>query len=477
MQKLFKKDKKRGITRRWITATLLFTIVILVAASMVVIVSMRQNYYSTAQSVLEQEVQERVVRIYNYPVNQRYAELRKFVETFSEKDKFEVMLINEDGRVIATSSGYAYSAEEPLDDFYQAMESDSGKGSFIGYSAVTGEHIVSATQVFSTPVGETAAVRYVSSLRNVDRAVMSVVQITVIVSLAIIAFSIFLGMYFIRSIVVPLGELGKTASRIADGDFDVRVENVYNDEIGELCDTINNMAAGLSVSDRVKNEFISSVSHELRTPLTSIKGWGETLQSMGKKDEKVFKKGIDIIINETERLAILVEDLLDFSRLQSGGQMKYTFDVVDIVGEIRDNISIFERRAESLGLKIKCEMPDEAVMISADKNRLRQVFSNLIDNAIKYSQQKDTITIQVTNLPGKVKISVSDMGIGIPEKEISSITDRFYKASNSLTGSGIGLAVVKEIVVMHDGTMKIESALGKGTSVHITLPLLTSQQD
>lgn len=475
MFKSRKNRKKRGITTRWIAAILMVTVVILASASVVIVISVRQSYYSAARQVLDRRVSYMINRMSDYPAEQRGDELSNYVETFSdsEKDKFEMMLVNEDGRVIKTSSGYAYGADELMEDVEQALwsEQSDGKGSYIGYSA-NGEHIVAVTQVLRSPIGETAAVRYVSSLVYVDKCIMGVVQATILVSFAVLMFSVLIGLYFIRSIVVPIGKIGQTASRIADGDFEVRVENVYNDEIGELCDTINNMAAGLSVSDRLKNEFISSVSHELRTPLTAIKGWGETIQSVGTKDEKVLNKGIDIIISETERLSYLVEDLLDFSRLQSGSQMKFAFETVDIVSELHETVQIFERRAESLGLLFSFITPKAETLVSADKNRMRQVFSNLIDNAIKYSRIKDTITVAVENVGAKVHISISDKGIGIPDSDMKSITERFYKASNSLTGSGIGLAVVKEIVVKHDGELKIDSTLGKGTTVTVILPLL-----
>lgn len=467
------KGRKRGITSRWVTTNLLLTIIILAAAAIIVVISTRQSYYNDAQTVLETRVLEMVNRIYENPQSQ-VEELRKYVVNFTEKEKFEVMLISEDDEVTITSSGYTYSNEEPLDDYKAAKNAANGKGSFIGKSA-KGEHIIAVTQLLSSQIGETVAVRFVSSLQLVDASLVTVTQIAIAVCSVILVFSIMTGLYTVRSIVVPLGEIGHTASKIADGDFDVRIENVYNDEIGDLCAIINDMAAGLSMSDRVKNEFISSVSHELRTPLTAIKGWGETIKTVGPSDTAIAQKGIDIIINETERLSVLVEDLLDFSRLQSGNQIRFNFEIVDIVKELREAAQIFEQRANNLKIAFHYFLPDEMIQVSADKNRLRQVFSNLIDNAIKYSQPKDTVTIALSKNEKDVKISVSDMGIGIPPEDIPRVSDRFYKASNSLTGSGIGLAVVKEIVVMHDGTFHIESELGKGTTVSLKFPLLADE--
>jgi len=474
-----RKTKKRGITARWLAVILVFTVLILAAAAAVTVISIRQNYYSSARQILEMKIDKIITKIYDTPYDskayatlgaQRAADLRLYLENFDEKDKFEIMLINEDGRVIATSSGYTFGADEPLDDYNDAL-ANSGQGYFTGYSTRR-EHIIAVTRILDSPMGDTAAIRCVSSLTKVDASLMRMTQIIISVCVVLLAFSIMTGMFFVRSIVIPLGKVGQTASRIAAGDYDVRVENKYNDEIGDLCDIINNMAVGLSASDRLKNEFISSVSHELRTPLTSIKGWGETIQSVGAKDEKILKKGMGIIINETERLSVLVEDLLDFSRLESGGKMKFNFEVVDIVGELRETAQIFEQRAQRLDITFSYFLAEEEIFVTADKNRIRQVFSNLIDNAIKYSAPKDTVTITLFPEWDNVKISIADMGCGIPEDEIASVTERFFKASNSVTGSGIGLAVVKEIIVMHEGTLKIDSELGKGTKMTVTLPKL-----
>lgn len=469
MIKKRRSGKRRGIAARWMTAILLFTIIILTAAAGVVIVSTRQSYYAAAEQALESRISKMIVRINNFPQSQREEELKKAIENFTDP-RYEMLLIDREQHIIATSSGYAYLSGQPVDDIKNAFTA-GGKGSIIGTS-LSREHIIAVTQMLDTPIGETVAIRYVSSLENVDSSIMNIAQVSVLVCLVVLGISVIIGLFFVRSIVVPIGRIGQTASRIADGDFNVRVDNVYNDEIGELCDIINDMAVGLSVSDRVKNEFIASVSHELRTPLTSIKGWGETLKKLGSENEKILNQGLDIILNETERLSLLVEDLLDFSRLQAGGRMRFTFDVVDVAQELHQIMQLFERRAANLKMELKCLLPREELLISADKNRLRQVFANLIDNAIKYSRPGDAVTVAIDCGPRMVEIAISDTGVGIPAEELPLITQRFFKASNALSGSGIGLAVVKEIVDMHDGTLRIDSELGGGTTVTVSLPRL-----
>jgi len=461
----------RGIAARWMAVIVLTTLAIIVAADVIVMLAVRENYYDSARQVLSSKVNELIVRVSDKPSESRYQELTDIVQNFSETEHFEVMLIDRTGSVTTTSSGYSFNADEPLSDYVMAGESSEMEGMFEGYS-LRGEHIIACTKILTSDIGECHAIRFVSSIKKVDDAIQRLALIVILVSAVVLAFSLSIGIYFVRSIVVPLGKIGQTAAQIADGDFDVRLESDHDDEIGDLCSIINDMASGLGESERLKNDFISSVSHELRTPLTAIKGWGETLKSVGDTDASILHKGIDIIISETERLSLLVEDLLDFSRMQSGNVMKFMMDIVDVDEELRNFIGLFEQRAAGLGIELELKTPKRKILVMADKNRLRQVFSNLIDNAIKYSRHGGRITVEADEEDSFAVVRVRDNGIGIPKDDIPSVTKRFYKASNSLTGSGIGLAVVREIVSKFEGTLDIESTLGKGTLVTVRIPLL-----
>lgn len=300
---------------------------------------------------------------------------------------------------------------------------------------------------------------------------MVFIAIITLIGVAIIFFVILSSSYFINSIVIPVGEMGKTARRIAQGDFKARLEKKNDDEIGELCDTINYMAEELSANDRMKNDFISSVSHELRTPLTAIKGWAETLADMGGEvDPEMLAKGMRVITSETERLVGMVEELLDFSRIQSG-RMKLVKDRMDVIAELSEAVLMFEERARHEGKRLIYNEPDQFASFMGDRNRLRQVFVNIIDNALKYSDRGDTVTVRASVSESQVDISVADTGIGIREEDLPKIKEKFFKANSTRRGSGIGLAVADEIVSLHGGTLDITSKENVGTRVTIHLPL------
>ena len=317
-----------------------------------------------------------------------------------------------------------------------------------------------------------SALRFVSSLEDVDRQIMSLILIFIACGVLAILLVIFTSSYFIRSIVVPVREVGKAASKIAAGDFGARIDKKYDDEIGELCDIINYMANELSNADKMKNDFISSVSHELRTPLTAIKGWGETLMSCTPGDAGTIAKGMRVIIGETERLSSMVEELLDFSRMQSG-RLTLVMSKLDILAEIGEAYIMFTERAKREGIEIEYHEPEMLSPVFGDKNRLRQVFINIIDNALKYSNEGDKVRIESFEQDEFIYIVVSDTGCGISPQDLPNVKNKFFKGNLSRRGSGIGLAVADEIMTLHGGALLIQSELGAGTTVTIKIPVIS----
>lgn len=465
------RAKKNSVTRRWLFGNLLWIVIILVIAELLLVSFVRQSYYSNAAQAINYRIQTFMNNLpsSSLETKERVASMRVYVEEFGEKQKFEMMLLNQNGTVTVTSSGFPAEDRVRPDDYLLATSSADGQGVFVGTTSLN-EHVVAVTQLLSSPIGEVYAVRFMTSLENVDREVDNIALIATLAVVTILLFSLMSGIYFIRSIVLPIQKVGQSAKVIASGNFDVRIDENRRDEIGELCEQINEMAAGLSKTDRLKNEFISSVSHELRTPLTSIKGWGETLSAIGAEDKNTFQKGIRIILNETQRLSTMVEDLLDFSRMQTG-RLSADMRRVDVIAELSEAVLAVEQRAEHSGISIAFDEPEQPYVILADKNRLRQVFANILDNAIKYSPPGSSIEVLTERVDGEAVISISDSGRGIPEQELPNVTKRFFKASNSTTGSGIGLAVVSEIMSLHGGSLQIESKEGQGTRVTLRFKL------
>ena len=452
---------KKSITKRWIVNNLGVIILALVVIEMAIIYAIQTYFYSSAKQYLISKINAvtSVLSIHSQDNAANFsAEMRNMLETFNEKDKIELMAINSKGRVVLTSSGFSPDADMVMPDYEEAMA--EGEGSYIGRIDGSGEKILAVSVPISSMNSEYSSLRMVISLAEIDNTIKTYTLMVTIIS----------GLYFAGSIVKPIRQISGIAKKFAMGDFSVRIDNNSNDEIGDLCTNINHMADELSNAEAMKNEFISSVSHELRTPLTAIKGWAETLMVDGGEDPETMKKGVGVIVNETERLSQMVEELLDFSRMQNG---HFTLQEanMDILAELGDAVLIYSDKAKREEKRIIYNEPEMLPFVYGDKNRIRQVFINVIDNAIKYSSPGDTVTIDTYEKDGNIIVSVADTGVGIKESDLPKVKTKFYKANHTRRGSGIGLAVADEIIAMHGGTMDINSAgEGKGTTVTITLP-------
>ena len=314
---------KRSITRRWVFNNLGVVVLALLVIDMAIIFTVQTYFYNSAKQYLISKLNAvtSVLIVHSQDSSANFsAEMRNMLETFNEKDKIELMAINSKGRVVLTSSGFTPDAVDVMPDYEQAMSADT-EASYIGKLS-SGEKILAVSAPISSMNSEFSSVRMVTSLTEIDNTIKSYTIAVMTICAVIIFIIIITGLYFAGSIVRPIRQISSIARKFAMGDFSVRIENNSNDEIGDLCTAINHMADELSNAEAMKNEFISSVSHELRTPLTAIKGWAETLMIDGGGSPETMKKGVGVIVNETERLSQMVEELLDFSRMHLQRQGK-----------------------------------------------------------------------------------------------------------------------------------------------------------
>ncbi len=466
-----------GITLRWliniIGVILLFFVIVFIVFSF----SIKSHYYSNVESILSSGTSASAVSYFTSNLEEGISleqSAADYIDSYSYREKTTIWIVDSDGAVILSSSGFAIEKQD-MPDFNQAMMSDDGTGKFIGRLS-SGEKVMAICRVINNQEGDAVgAVRVMSSLEQLDNQVSSIVFLIFLALLIIFAIIIFSNLFFIRSIIIPVQEINLTTKKISQGDYSVRIEKKYNDEIGNLCDSINTMAEEISQTDKMKNDFISTISHELRTPLTSIKGWGETL-TLGNSEnvDELTRKGLEVIVKEAGRLEGFVEELLDFSRLQSG-RMNLKLAKTDVFAELDETVFTFRERAMREGIEVKYSIPEVPAITNADANRLRQVFMNILDNALKYSRSPSKIFVkaQFVKLDNEnyISIAIADRGCGISKEDLPHVKDKFYKANVSVRGSGIGLAVTNEIVNMHGGKLEIDSEEGKGTLVTIYLPV------
>ena len=475
---------RSGITRRWLRGSLLITVLLVLLAEAMFLYSYTRGYYNSVQQTMYRRFSSvsGQLKMYTGDTAQstaatRSVALRRMVEQFADKDKYEFMLLDSYGGVIASSSGTNAEGIVTNNDFELAQDASDGLGVAV-YRTQSGELVMAGCYLVPYAAEDVAAMRLVTSLALIEAQIKNAILASLVIVAVILAFTVMSGLYFIRSIVVPLGQVERTAASIARGELDVRlpVTGDEHDEVDRLRGTINQMAEGLEETEKMKNEFISSVSHELRTPLTSIRGWVETLRTLDDPTDENYRKGLEIINNETGRLYNMVEELLDFSRLQNG-RIRMDCRPLDLVAELTDAVLFCEARIQREGLVLSYSEPEEMIPVYADPDRLRQVFINILDNAIKYSEPDGTIFLTLTRRGDTVVAAVRDQGRGIAPDDLEKVKQKFFKAKNSVRGSGIGLAVVDEIVTALGGRVDITSALGQGTTVSIMLPVYHPGQE
>ena len=313
-------------------------------------------------------------------------------------------------------------------------------------------------------------IRFVTSMSEVNRQFFLGVAVVTLIMTVFMSMMYFSNLYFVRSLVEPLTSIVHTTRLIAGGSYGTQIEKKYDDEIGELIDAINDMSLKVKQSETTQSEFISSVSHELRTPLTAINGWAETIQRGEIRTPTEFYKGMEIIVSEARRLTNMVEELLEFSRMQDG---RFTLSVekLDLKSELEDAVYTYQEFFRKEGITLNyLECRDEMLLISGDPERLRQVFCNLLDNAAKHGGAGKRIDVTVRQEGEEAVIAIRDYGPGAPEGELPFLKNKFYKGSSKARGSGIGLAVSDEIISRHGGELLIGNAEGGGCAVTIRLP-------
>ena len=459
-----------GLRKRWLVSSLspIFIVALLIAGTFCVVMA---NYY---YNMMLDGLKTRAAHASDYftsntmtSIGEFYQYANSFAAEFSERDRMELQFISSSGKILVSSYGLTAGMAPGTPDIKDAFQSKQIEP-FRGVDPHTGEHIMSVCAPLLLDDQVVGAMRYVTSMSAVSRELL----VTVGVALGLLILGVGMvyvsNMVFINNVVEPVAEVTETAKRIAGGSYGTQMENHYRDEIGQLIDAINNMSSQISKSEKIKSEFISSVSHELRTPLTAINGWGETL--LGDSDPKQLRRGVGIILKESRRLTNMVEELLDFSKMQDG---RFTLNIeqVDVQAEFEDTIYTYMELFKQDAIELHYESGDELFPpIPSDPERLKQVFCNVLDNAAKHGGAGRRIDAAAVCGGGKIVVTVRDYGPGIPEAELSFVKQKFYKGSSKARGSGIGLAVCEEIIRLHEGTFEIGNAEGGGCIVTITLP-------
>lgn len=464
---------RNSLRERWLLNTVGVIFALGLVCVMAVTASYAAYYYSNMQEDLfgrARSTSEFFSEYQSQDYESFYYSCVSYARNFEEKDKIELQFIDSERELIASSYGQWVGQSPSTPEIASAAGTRSPQA-YVGRDPQTRERIMAV----STPVvysnGQVIGVlRFVSSTRLVDRQIILVAAVSFLVLCVVLAVMLLSSGYFIRSIMTPVAEITEKAKRIASGSYGSQIQTRYDDEIRDLADAINEMSAKISQNEKMQAEFISQLSHELRTPLTVINGWSETLLAGEEMDEDT-RQGMKIIASEAKRLTGMVMELLDFTRMQDG-RMTLTVEPTDLRAEFEDMVYMYGPRLAQDGIELDyLETDDDIPEVACDGQRLRQVFLNVMDNAAKHGGEGKKIEASIGLEADNIVVRIRDHGPGIPEDELGLVKKKFYKGSSKARGTGIGLAVCEEIMLLHGGSLQLENAPGGGTLVTISLPI------
>ena len=458
----------KSIKVRLVSSFLIVIFISVTAFEALLIYFTKYYFYNNVESVLTNQIKvasDFYSRYFsNVPLE---ANILDNVDVFWKQTTAQVQIVDTAGKILMDSVGASNKELLVSSDYQDALKGK--KGIWVGRLQNSQDKVMIISYPLFSNDRVTGVLRFISSLKEIDNTIFNICLVFISIGLMVILVSVAISLFLSNSIVQPLKEVTKAAHLMAGGDLKIRVKKHRNDEIGSLSDTLNYMAEEVEKRDAIKNEFISLVSHELRTPLTSIKGWAITLNNSDSYDKAIFHDGLSIIEKESDRLSGMVEELLDFSSFVSGKVVvrKEAINICEVIQYIE---KYMKPKAIREGIEFQA-IYSTLPVIEADRDRIKQILINLLDNAFRFTPREGKVTLEAYADTNAVILMVQDNGIGINEEDLPRIKEKFYTGKSSKSKTGLGLSICEEIVKMHQGTIEIESKLGRGTIVKVGLPL------
>ena len=456
-----------SIKKRLVMNFMFIIVITVIIMELFLITGIRNNYYKNLEDTLVNQLQTSTALYERYFSDATLQEnVLNNVDTFWKQVTAQVEIIDMDGRTIMNSLGVIADSAEEKDDVLAALQGE--KGIWIGRVPYATEKVMAAACPIVVAEEQVGVLRFVASLGEVNEEIRRVAYSYLLFGGAVVLFSGLVSFFLANTITGPLKQVTLAAEEMARGNFNVKSPQKSKDEIGKLSETLNYLASEIIKKDELKNDFISSVSHELRTPLTSIKGWAVTLRQ-GFEDQELLRDGLDIIEKESDRLAAMVAELLDFSRFVSGKitLKKKKVNLANLLEYLRIQLTPRAAREE---IELQIAYDGAPPFLYTDEDRLKQVFINLLDNAFKFTAPGGQVSLQAASDNGQLYFYITDNGCGIPAEELPRVKEKFFKGKTSKSQNGIGLSLSDEIIRLMKGKLEIASQVGRGTRVTITLP-------
>lgn len=312
-----------------------------------------------------------------------------------------------------------------------------------------------------------------SNLEDISDFTLIIKQQLMYVCFLGIFVAVTISIFLSTKLTDPIAEITKKAKKLGNGDYNVEFKESGIKEIDELAQTLTQAQKEMAKTDELRRDLMANVSHDLKTPLTMIKAYAEMIKDISYKDRKKMNEHLDIIVDETDRLTVLVNDILDLSKMQSNADT-LKLEKFNLAEEIKSIINRYQIIKETEQYTFNVEMPEE-IWIKADKKKINQVIYNLINNAINYTGDDKQVTIRVTKQKRSYLVEIIDTGKGIKEEEIPYIWDKYYKSDKkhqrNVVSTGLGLSIVKQILELHDFEYGVKSVLKKGSTFYFKIKI------
>ncbi|MBC7088325.1 MAG: HAMP domain-containing histidine kinase [Tissierellales bacterium] len=453
---------KKSIKSRLIKNFMIIIILTVLIIEITLITGVKEYFYKNVETIIINQLELSTTFYEKYFSSANLSDIViDDVDAFWLHTNAQVQILDIEGKVLMDSLGFDHGEAIYIDEVTKVLT--QGKYTYVGNVEYTNEPVMSVSMPLlrhNSPVG---VMKFTTSLEVVNEDIKQISKVLILIGTVVIIISGIISNLLAKSIVKPILELTTIAEKMTDAQFKVRSKEYKDKEIDKLSSTLNYMAEEVTRREKIKDDFISSVSHELKTPLTSIKGWAITLKSYDNIDEAILKDGLDIIETESDRLANMVDELLDFSRFTSGriSLVKESLDLNQLCKSVANQLM---PRAINNKINFNIFIPDEKIFIIGDLNRIKQVLINILDNAFKFAENGN-VDFVLYQEEDYAFIKISDDGPGISNEDLPHIKEKFYRGNNSNSHSGIGLSICDEIMKLHNGLFEIYSEETKGTTV------------
>lgn len=395
----------------------------------------------------------------------------QLLEHLTEMTETSAVIIGEDGEtIIQTNLNDNIAAPFLTNELSQRLQQDD---TVVREYNEGGTTYLKVAQRLTLSNGEQATLIVFSSFGLIGESFHNIVVLVMLASLGAVVLATGFTFFISKKLGSPLVEMEKVAKQIAEKkNFSLRVNYEAKDEIGSLANAINHLSDTLERYQTNRNEFFSNITHELKTPLTYVKGYASAVRHEMYQSEEEKNEFLDIIENEADHISNLLDDMMDLSKIEEGKIDLNKEDInLNLLSE--EMIRRTQMRASQKGLELNLDVPKSPIYLYCDKSRMEQIFTNLIENAVRYTE-KGEISLAVQELSNTIQISIADTGIGIEQEDIPYLFERFYRVDKSRSrahgGTGLGLSIVKNLVELHDGSIEVQSEVNVGTTIVLTFP-------